>query len=144
MRNRNFGSMSREMMMAAQNIVDPFRQRLMNQQMPQQAPASSAVSMPDMQNVVAPQPQPMQGYQGMNPIAMAQMLRGRFGGARTPMPTPFAGINPMPKPPMMGIGGMDDAIGTGINFNAGNVYGGINPLTNRNAYLNFLNSISGG
>lgn len=146
MRNRNFGSMGREMMMMAQSIVDPMRQRLMNQQMPPtpSAPAQSALSMPPMQNVVAPQPQPMQGYQGMNPLAMAQMLRGRFGSFRQPMPTTFGGINSMPRPPMMNVGGMGDSMGTGINPNAGDIYGGVNPLGDRQAFLNFINSLNRG
>lgn len=84
------------------------------------------------------------GQGGMNPMAMAQMLRGRFGGARPQMPTPFAGINSMPRPPMMGVSGMGDAMGTGINPNAGDIYGGVNPLANRQAFLNFINSLNRG
>lgn len=140
MRNRNFGQMQQMMMM--QNAM---RQ----QQMPPSPPtpsaqAQSALSMPPMQNMVAPQAQPMQGYQGMNPMAMAQMLRGRFGGARPQMPTPFAGINSMPRPSMMGVGGMGDAMGTGINPNAGDIYGGVNPLGSRQAFMNFINSLNRG
>lgn len=137
MRNRNFGQMQQMMMM--QNAM---RQQQMPPSPP--TPAQSALSMPPMQNVVAPQPQPMQGYQGMNPMAMAQMLRGRFGGARTPMPTAFGGINSMPRPPMTGVSGTGDAMGTGINPNAGNIYGGVNPLANRQAFLNFINSLNRG
>lgn len=144
MRNPNFGSMGREMMMRAQNIVDPMRQRLMNQLMPQtpSAPAQSALSMPPLQNVVAPQPQPMQGYQGMNPMALAQMLRGRLGGLRSP--SQFVGLNPMQRPPMTGVSGMGDAMGAGINPNAGNIYGGIGPMGNRQAFINFINSLNRG
>lgn len=141
MRNPNFGSMGREMMMRAQSIIDPFRQRLMNQQSPQ-APAQSALSMPPLQNVVAPQPQPMQGYQGMNPMALAQMLRGRLGGLRSP--SQFVGLNPMQRPPMTGVGGMGDAMGAGINPNAGNIYGGLSPMGNRQAFINFINSLNRG
>lgn len=140
MRNPSFGSMGREMMMRAQSIIDPMRQRMAGQQAPQQ----TAVSMPSMQNMVAPQVQLNQGYQGMNPMAMAQMLRGRFGGARPPMPTAFGGINSTPRPPMMGVGGMGDAMGTGINPNAGDIYGGINPLGSRQAFMNFINSLNRG
>lgn len=129
MRNQNFGQMQQMMQM----------QNAMRQQQMQQAPASSAVSMPPMQNVVAQQPQFTQGYQGMNPIAMAQMLRGRTGSSM-----PFVGMTPTQRQPMMGVSGMGDAMGMGVNPNAGNIYGGINPLTNRNSYLNFINSMSGG
>jgi hypothetical protein len=140
MRNRNFGQMQQMMMMQnamRQQEMPPF-------QPTPSAPAQTALSMPPMQNVVAPQAQPMQGYQGMNPMAMAQMLRGRFGGARTAMPTAFGGINPMPRPPMTGVSGMGDAMGTGINPNAGNIYGGISPMGNRQAFMNFINSLNRG
>lgn len=128
MRNPSFGSMGREMMMRAQSIVDPMRQRMAGQQAPQQ----TAVSMPSMQNMVAPQVQLNQGYQGMNPMAMAQMLRGRFGGAKPSMSNAFGTLNP-------------NAIGNvGLNPNAGDIYGGINPLGSRQAFMNFINSMNKG
>lgn len=138
MRNRNFGQMQQMMMM--QNAM---RQQQMPPSPPTpSAPAQSALSMPPMQNVVAPQPQPMQGYQGMNPMAMAQMLRNRFGGLRGP--AQFLGLNPMQRPPMIGVNGMGDAMGTGINPNAGNIYGGIGPMGSRQAFTNFINSLNKG
>lgn len=114
-----------------------MKDRLLQQIFPQQNNESL------MQTALMQSPQ-MQGYQGMNPLAMAQMLRGRFGGARTPMPTAFGGINSMPRPPMTGVSGMGDAMGTGINPNAGDIYGGVNPLANRQAFLNFINSLNRG
>lgn len=57
-------------------------------------------------NMVAPMPQFNQPVQGMNPMAMAKMLR-QMQGQQMPLQT-------MQYPQMMGVAGMGNAMGTGI------------------------------
>ena len=74
--------------------------------------------MNNLMNMVAPMPQFNRPTQSFNPIAMAQMLRGRT------LPINLMG---MQYPQMTGVAGMGNAMGTGIippNINyLGNLYG---------------------
>ena len=77
----------------------------------------------------------MQGYQGMNPMAMAQMLRRLNTG------------NPIPQtnlPKMTGVVGMGGAMGTGLNPFLNRSPVGLRMPINRDSYSDFINSISAG
>ena len=61
--------------------------------------------MNNLMNMVAPMPQFNRPTQSFNPIAMAQMLRGRTS------PINLMGVQ---YPQMTGVAGMGNAMGTGI------------------------------
>lgn len=77
----------------------------------------------------------MQGYGGMNPMALAQMLRGLNKGSPIPQTN-------LPK--MTGVAGMGGAMGTGLNPFLNRSPVGLKLNINRDSYADFINSISGG
>mgnify|MGYP000169688439 CR=1 FL=1 len=119
-------------------------QQMMQQQMQNQAQQDAYSRMqqqfaPMQNNQALMQPAPMpipqfQGYQGLSPMALAQMLRQGGGGAvpQAPSVGGNVGLNPNAMPFRVGLNPM-----AGRGF-------GINPAMNRSSYLDFLNSMSGG
>lgn len=99
---------------------------------PQFAPMGNYQSMMQAAPMQAPQ---MQGYGGMNPMALAQMLRGLNKGS----PIPQANL-----PKMSGVAGMGGAMGTGLNPFLNRSPVGLKLNINRDAFSDFINSISGG
>jgi len=94
-------------------------------------------STPMQNNQGMMQTAPMQipsfgGYQGMNPMAMAQMLRGRISGFGLGRPPMNVGLNPNQQP-----------FNVGLNPMAGRGFG-INPNTIRSSYADFLSSLDKG
>lgn len=76
----------------------------------------------------------MQGYTGMNPMALAQMLRGLNKG----MPIPQSNL-----PQIRSVSGMGGAMGIGLNPFLNRSPIGLKMNINRDSYSNFINSISG-
>ena len=114
-----------------QQMMQDQMQNQMRGMQPQFAPAGNYQAM--MQ--AAPMQTPaMQGFQGMNPMAMAQMLRGLNKG----MPIPQTNL-----PKMSGVAGMGGAMGTGINPFLNRSPTGLKFNLNRDSLTDFINSISG-
>lgn len=115
-----------------------MKDRIVQQLFGQQAGGMQAPSMPlqNYQSLMQPAPMPtpqFQGYQGMNPMALAQMLRRGQGGAVPQAPSMGGvGLNPNARP-----------FNVGLNPNAGRGFG-INPNMIRSTYLDFINSMSNG
>ena len=76
----------------------------------------------------------MQGYTGMNPMALAQMLRGLNRGA----PIPQSNL-----PSMSGVSGMGRSFGIGLNPFLNRSPVGLKLNINRDAFSDFIKSISG-
>jgi hypothetical protein len=129
-------------MMNRSGMYQGQMQQMMQQQMQNQAQQDAMRRMqsqfaPMQNNQALMQTAPMQtpqmgGYQGMNPMAMAQMLRGRMGGMNRP---------PMPQ---IGNQAMANSFGAGINPNPQPFNVGLNPTMNRSAFVDFIKSLSGG
>jgi hypothetical protein len=115
-----------------------MKDRIVQQLFGQQVGGMQSPSMPMQNNQAMMQTAPMQtpsfggGYQGMNPIAMAQMLRGRIGGFGLGRPPMNVGLNPYQQP-----------FNVGLNPMAGRGFG-INPNTIRSSYADFLSSLDKG
>jgi|LakMenE01Jun11ns_1017448.scaffolds.fasta_scaffold9601398_2 hypothetical protein len=92
-------------------------------------------SYQDLMTMVAPVPQMNAPMQSLNPMAMAQALRGRM-----PQNMPMQqGLKPRIEYFLNKAGS-----NFGLNSNQRQFNVGLNPNMNRSAYLDFLNSMSGG
>jgi hypothetical protein len=116
-------NISQEALQRALQMKDRFLQQMFPQQNNQELMQSAPMQTPQMS-----------GYQAMNPMAMAQMLRK----LNTGMPIPQANL-----PRMSGVAGMGGAMGAGLNPFLNRSPVGLSMNTNRDSYLDFLNSMSG-
>lgn len=129
---RNMGGQNMGQMQQMQQMMQDQMRNRMQGMAPPVAPTGNYQSM--MQTPSAPAIQ-MQGYGGMNPMALAQMLRGLNKGS----PIPQANL-----PRMSGVAGMGGAMGTGLNPFLNRSPVGLKLNINRDAFSDFINSISGG
>ena len=129
MRNPQYANQMQQMMQ--QQMQNQSRQDAYSRMQQQFAPMQNYQSL--MQPAAMPTPQ-FQGFQGLNPMSLAQMLRRGQGGAAPQMPNfgRGVGLNPNARP-----------FNVGLNPMAGSSFG-INPNTIRSSYLDFINSMSGG
>lgn len=115
-----------------QQMMQDQMQNQMRGMQPQFAPMGNYQNMMQAAPMQAPA---MQGFQGMNPMAMAQMLRRLNTG------------NPIPQtnlPKMSGVAGMGGAMGAGLNPFLNRSPIGLKMPINRDAFNDFINSISAG
>lgn len=128
MRNSSYAGQMQQMMQ--QRMQNQGQQDAYSRMQQQFAPMQNYQAL--MQAAPMPTPQ-FQGYQGMNPMALAQMLRRGQGGAvpQAPRVGSNVGLNPNARP-----------FSVGLNPMAGRGFG-INSVMNRSSYLDFLNSMSG-
>jgi hypothetical protein len=127
MRNPQYLAQMQQMMQ--QRMQNQAQQDAYTRMQQQFAPMQNYQGLMQSAPMSAPQ---FQGYQGLSPMALAQMLRQGGGGAIPQAPDAGVGINPMARP-----------FNVGINPMAGRGFG-VTPMQNRSAYLDFLNSMSGG
>jgi hypothetical protein len=128
---RNMGGQNMGQMQQMQQMMQDQMRNRMQGMAPPVAPMGNYQSM--MQTPSAPALQ-MQGYSGMNPMALAQMLRGLNRGA----PIPQSNL-----PSMSGVSGMGRSFGIGLNPFLNRSPAGLKLNINRDAFSDFIKSISG-